>query len=142
MRNWSITGICILFVKNEITDDIKLTAEVTATTAQTVTFNNVSFVGTYASIEAPGMDGKWGVTAAGKIGVGNSSAYINGFRAYFEGELQNARLAVFDDDVTGIRYLSADQLNNDAIYNLNGQRVETMKKGQMYIKNGKKMIRK
>ena len=132
----------ILFVKNEITDDIKLTAEVTATTAQTVTFNNVSFVGTYASIDAPGMNGKWGVTAAGKIGVGNSSAYIYGFRAYFDGELQNARLAVFDDDVTGIRYLSADQLNNDAIYNLNGQRVETMKKGQMYIKNGKKMIRK
>lgn len=132
----------ILFVKNEITDDIKLTAEVTATTAQTVTSNNVSFVGTYASIEAPGMNGKWGVTAAGKIGVGNSSAYIYGFRAYFDGELQNARLAVFDDDVTGIRYLSADQLNNDAIYNLNGQRVETMKKGQMYIKNGKKMIRK
>ena len=112
------------------------------TEAKTVTFNNVSFVGTYASIEAPGMDGKWGVTAAGKIGVGNSSAYIYGFRAYFDGELQNARLAVFDDDVTGIRYLSADQLNNDAIYNLNGQRVETMKKGQMYIKNGKKMIRK
>ena len=132
----------ILFVKNEITDDIKLTAEVTATTARTVTFNSVSFVGTYASIEAPGMNGKWGVTAAGKIGVGNSSAYIYGFRAYFDGELQNARLAVFDDDVTGIRYLSADQLNNDAIYNLNGQRVETMKKGQMYIKNGKKMIRK
>ena len=112
------------------------------TEAQTVTFNNVSFVGTFERIDVPGMDGKWGVTAAGKIGVGNSSAYINGFRAYFEGELQNARLAVFDDDVTGIRYLSADQLNNDAIYNLNGQRVETMKKGQMYIKNGKKMIRK
>ena len=112
------------------------------TEAKTVTFNNVSFVGTFERIDAPGMNGKWGVTAAGKIGVGNSSAYINGFRAYFEGELQNARLAVFDDDVTGIRYLSADQLNNDAIYNLNGQRVETMKKGQMYIKNGKKMIRK
>ena len=110
------------------------------TEAKTVTFNNVSFVGTFERID--GMNGKWGVTAAGKIGVGNSSAYINGFRAYFEGELQNARLAVFDDDVTGIRYLSADQLNNDAIYNLNGQRVETMKKGQMYIKNGKKMIRK
>ena len=112
------------------------------TEAKTVTFNNVSFVGTFERIDASGMNGKWGVTAAGKIGVGNSSAYIYGFRAYFDGELQNARLAVFDDDVTGIRYLSADQLNNDAIYNLNGQRVETMKKGQMYIKNGKKMIRK
>ena len=133
----------VIWTKSAISSLTLNAVEISAgTEAKTVTFNNVSFVGTFERIDASGMNGKWGVTAAGKIGVGNSSAYIYGFRAYFDGELQNARLAVFDDDVTGIRYLSADQLNNDAIYNLNGQRVETMKKGQMYIKNGKKMIRK
>ena len=51
-------------------------------------------------------------------------------------------IPVFDDDATGIPSIpvSIDR-RNDAIYNLNGQRVNSMSRG-VYIQNGKKIIKK
>ena len=50
---------------------------------------------------------------------------------------------VFNDDTTtGINAVNNEQTENGAVYNLNGQRVETMKKGGLYIQNGKKFINK
>ena len=43
------------------------------------------------------------------------------------------------DTPTGIRSIENDQLTNGTYYNLNGQRVENMKKG-LYIVNGKKVF--
>jgi hypothetical protein len=50
-----------------------------------------------------------------------------------------------DDELTGIMgvkdYLK-NVMNSDAIYNLNGVRVSTPVKGQLYIQGGKKFIQK
>lgn len=136
----------IIYVKQAITTPIAFThMTVSAAAATEVTKSTCSFKGTYASIAAPGMEGMWGVTTDGKIAAGSSTAFINGFRAYFDGNLNDARIAIFDEDIpTGVSYLGISEVNsnNDAIYNMNGQRVVNMKKGNFYIHNGKKTFRK
>ena len=128
-------------------DDVNATlsindAVVSDAAAQTVTKGGIDFVGTYAPIIAPNMNGKWGLTAAGKIGKGNSTAFINGFRAYFNGSLAGARVAFFGDDdtTTGITLVTVEAPVAEGIYNLQGQKVENLKKGGLYIINGKKVV--
>ena len=114
---------------------------VTKTTAQYDSYSDAYFRGTYAPIAAPGMEGKWGVTSEARIAEGTDEASIKGFRAYFElpDGVSGARLS-FYDDATGITtIIGADELNDDKVYNLGGQRVQNPKKG-LYIINGKKVV--
>ncbi len=101
-------------------------------TAKSDTYSGITFQGTFAPMDAGSMEGKYGVTSEGKI-------QKKGFRAYFEGNIAGARLAIYDE-ATGITtILDAKELNNDGkVYNLNGQRVENAYKG-LYIINGKKV---
>ncbi len=104
--------------------------------------DDAKFQGTYDPIAAPNMEGLWGVTTEGKIAKGTNTAWMKGFRAYFElPDGANARLSFFDD-ATGITtIIGADELNDDKAYNLSGQRVQNPKKG-LYIINGKKVVMK
>lgn len=108
-----------------------------------LTRGEATFQGTYAPIAAPNMEGKYGVVpTTGKIAKGGTSASIKGFRAYFElpaGTSSGARLS-FTDVTTGITtVMDASELGDDA-FNLKGQRVDTPKKGGLYIIGGKKVI--
>ena len=105
------------------------------------THNGATFQGTYAPMEAGTMEDKWGVTSEAKIAKGTATASIKGFRAYFvlPDGVSGARLS-FYDDATGITtIIGADELNDDKVYNLGGQRVQNPKKG-LYIINGKKVV--
>lgn len=116
-------------------------AVVSNTAAQTVTKGGIDFIGIYTPIAAPGMNGMWGVTAAGKIGKGTNTAFINGFRAYFSGSLASARIAFFDEnETTGIELIQDSRFKVEDAYDLQGRKVEYLKKGQLYIKNGKKVV--
>ena len=108
-------------------------------TAKSDTYSGITFQGTFAPMDAGSMEGKYGVTSEGKIQKASASATMKGFRAYFEGNIAGARLAIYDE-ATGITtILDAKELNNDGkVYNLNGQRVENAYKG-LYIINGKKV---
>ncbi len=99
------------------------------------------FVATYAPMEAGTMTGKYGVVpSTGKIQKGSAKASMKGFRAYFELAADaNARMIIDGEDVTAISSIITDAENGNAIYNLNGQRVNAATKG-VYIINGKKMI--
>lgn len=84
---------------------------------------------------------------------GNSFWYSKGstkmkaFRAYFE--FQDVLSSVdgsaapifisFDNNATGIENIQRT-VGDDRYYNLNGQHVENLKKGQIYIKNNKKVV--
>ena len=58
-------------------------------------------------------------------------------------EVPSSRLnIVFNDETTGISTIENVQLTTDKYYNLNGQRVENPKKGNLYIVNGKKVLMK
>lgn len=116
--------------------------DITATEPATVGFNDAKFVATYAPMAAGTMTGKYGVVpSTGKIQKGGANATMKGFRAYFElpAGTNGARMIIDGEDVTAISSIITDAENGNAIYNLNGQRVNAATKG-VYIINGKKMI--
>lgn len=115
--------------------------DITATEPTAVEFNSAKFEPTYAPMAAGTMTGKYGIVpTTGKIQKGSANATMKGFRAYFELPTgANARMIIDGEDVTAISSIITDAENGNAIYNLNGQRVNASTKG-VYIINGKKMI--
>lgn len=106
------------------------------------TKGNATFKGTFAPIAAPGMDGKYGITNAGKLGKGNSSASIKAYHAYLEiaGDAP-VRILTLDSDgtPTDLGFVKIADQDAKAVYNLQGQKVEKGRKG-IYIVNGKKVV--
>jgi hypothetical protein len=114
-----------------------------SSTNRTQTKGDASFIGTFDPIAAPGMEDKYGVTTAGKLGKGSSSASIKGYRAYIEVSDPSARLSLVIDgdgdtptDLGFVRMIDKDATE---VYNLQGQKVKKSGKG-IYIVNGKKVI--
>ena len=106
------------------------------------TYNGVSMKANFS--DELSMDGKHGVTAAGKLAPGSSTATLKSLRAYFTGVPQGAgvRIVVIDE-ATGISCVVGRELSVEGqSYNLQGQRVESLKKGGLYIKNGRKIVMK
>ncbi len=114
------------------------------TTASYSQNNGAYFRGTYAPMPAGTMTGKYGVTPSAQIARGTAEALMKGFRAYIElPEGASARLSFFDfDGTTLIKTIELQDNADGTVYNLKGQRVENIKKGNLYIINGKKQIRK
>ncbi len=116
---------------------------VSAATANADTYGSATFQGTYSPIAAPGMEGKYGVvTSTGKIQKGSAKASLKGLRAYFElpaGTTVKELGISYEDDATGISQFVATP-ENGAIYDLNGNKVKNLVKGQVYIMNGQKVL--
>ncbi len=134
----------LIYVPAAVTEPIRVnnvTITGVNTTAGTVWHNNITFHGSYAPVAAGGLTGKYGVTTTNQLAKGNANTTMKGFRAYFEGNLANARIFIFDE-ATGISrvYQAADLFgDDDRVYNMKGQQVENAKKG-VYIVNGKKVV--
>lgn len=85
------------------------------------------------------------VVGGNKLTFPTTTGNINGFRAYFHltnNTATNARSFTmnFDDEATAISIMLKDETVDDqAIYNLNGQRIAQPQRG-LYIINGKKRI--
>ena len=116
---------------------------VSADEANADTYGDATFQGTYSPIAAPGMEGKYGVvTSTGKIQKGSAKASLKGLRAYFElpaGTGVKELGISYEDDATGISQFVATP-ENGAIYDLNGNKVKNLVKGQVYIMNGQKVL--
>lgn len=114
------------------------------------TVGDATFKGTFAPIDAPGMEGKYGVTPKGQIMNGNSSANIKAYHAYFELATAPAKLTIEIDENDAPTLIGAVQMmeDNAAVYDMMGRKVETLNgkvvSGQLpkgiYIVNGKKVI--
>ena len=134
----------LIYVPAAITEPIRVnnvTISSLNTTAGTVWHNSITFHGSYAPVAAGGLTGKYGVTTTNQLAKGNANTTMKGFRAYFEGNLANARIFIFDE-ATGISrvYQAADLFgDDDRVYNMKGQQVENAKKG-VYIVNGRKVV--
>ena len=91
-------------------------------------------------------DNIYGVKANGAIAKGAKGSTIKGLRAYFIiNSSSPAKINFGDDETTGIENIvTPTAINNQKVYNLNGQYVgndlKTMPKG-IYIVNGKKVIK-
>ncbi len=116
---------------------------VSASEANADSYGGATFQGTYSPIAAPGMEGKYGVvTSTGKIQKGSAKASLKGLRAYFElpvGTTVKELGISYEDDATGISQFVATP-ENGAIYDLNGNKVKNLVKGQVYIMNGQKVL--
>ncbi len=116
---------------------------VSVATANADTYGGATFQGTFDPIAAPGMEGKYGVvTSTGKIQKGSAKASLKGLRAYFElpeGTPVKELGISYEDDATGISQFVATP-ENGAIYDLNGNKVKNLVKGQVYIMNGQKVL--
>ena len=111
--------------------------------ASTTEASDVTFHGIYAPTTAGNWGAEWyGVTSEGKIAKGTSTTTMNGLRAYFTGNVANARIFIVDDEnTTGIAAINRENMtiDNAAVYNLSGQKVQHAKNG-LYIVNGKKVV--
>ena len=116
---------------------------VNATPTQTV--GDWNFEGTYSSTSVPEGSYYFKSNQLYQRSAGHTTS-MKPFRAYltYTGGTQTAPALnfVIDGDVTGIAHITADgqmNLEEGAVYNLNGQRVAQPTKG-LYIVNGKKTI--
>ncbi|MBQ3627973.1 MAG: DUF1573 domain-containing protein, partial [Bacteroidaceae bacterium] len=116
---------------------------VSADEANADSYGGTTFQGTYAPIAAPDMEGKYGVVpSTGKIQKGSAKASLKGLRAYFElteGTTVKELGINYEDDATGIsQFVATPEMG--AIYDLNGNKVKNLVKGQVYIMNGQKVL--
>ena len=118
--------------------------KVPASTPPTQTVGDWKFVGTYASTTVP--EGSYYFKSNKLYQKGASgTTTMKPFRAYLTytgGSPAPALNFVIDGETTGIAHINADgqmNLEEGAVYNLNGQRVANPTKG-LYIVNGKKTI--
>ena len=132
----------LIYVEDAITESKTFVdATISATSPVNTAPSGVTFHGTFAPIAAGGLTGMYGISSDGRIAKANSATYMNGFRGYLEGNLAGARISIFDE-ATGISriYDANEVFGKDAkVYNLNGQKVENVKKG-LYIVNGRKVV--
>ena len=140
----------IVYVNAAITDDILLN-NVTITSTNVDPFyrswNSAYFRGTYAPVAAGAWTKKedtdiiYGLTVDGRLMRAGDAASIKGFRAYFDLPKSSSNVRIMlpgGEIVTGIN--DANINSSDAIYNLQGQRVNAAQKG-VFIIGGKKVVK-
>lgn len=114
--------------------------EITAATPSDVEQDDAHFIGTYRTNTS--MVGNYGVTPAGTVQKGGEGSWMKAYRAYITMlNGQNARIAIFDETTGVSRILSAKEMNDLNMFNMQGQRVNNNAKG-VIIKDGKKIVRK
>ncbi|MBO6287107.1 MAG: DUF1573 domain-containing protein [Prevotella sp.] len=107
-------------------------------------YNGARFQGTFAPMPTGTMEGKYGVTPAGKIQKGGANAWMKGYRAYFElpEDVNPSKLAITIDGQTIATGIDAVEMLNELngnVYDLQGRKVNSAKKG-IFIQNGKKIV--
>lgn len=81
-----------------------------------------------------------GTAGVGFYKVNTADIIAKPFRAYLTAQSDNSRLSIiYADESTGISNVEAQTTNAEAVYTLNGIRVNQPQKG-IYVKNGKKFI--
>lgn len=107
-------------------------------------YNGARFQGTFAPMPTGTMEGKYGVTPAGKIQKGGANAWMKGYRAFFElpEDVNPSKLAITIDGQTIATGIDAVEMLNELngnVYDLQGRKVNSAKKG-IFIQNGKKIV--
>ena len=100
---------------------------------------NFDFVGTYAASTT--IAEKDYFISNDKLWRSTGNTTIKGTRAYLKGKTADARIAEFsigESETTGISTIATQKADN-AAYDMQGRRVETLKKG-VYVVKGKKVV--
>jgi hypothetical protein len=122
--------------------------QISSTSANYDYRNGVTFQGTYAPLAAGEMTGKYTINADTMLVKGDEATTLQGYRGYFmlaETITTTPKLTFHNADGTPTVVITtpkAEALVRQGFFNLKGQRVETMKKGNLYIIDGKKKLAK
>lgn len=112
--------------------------------AETVSKGGINMVGNLAQTIIP--EGSFYINTSGQLKkLTGNTATLKGYRAYFTVDAGSAVKAIsldlgLDGDATGIESLAGEMVEDAAIYNLAGQRLNKVQKG-INIINGKKVLR-
>ncbi len=125
-------------------DEVAITDAVTAISKSDENDTPGKMTGSFAKTKVP-ADGLFIYDNQFWYSVGKTN--IKAFRCWFElgavlGKATDFSAPVFfsfDNETTGIENIQRTA-GDDRYYNLNGQHVENLKKGQIYIKNNKKVV--
>jgi len=133
----------VIYVPEAITTSLQFNGAAITATEAGKSEHTMTFQGTYAPMAAGSLTSCCGLTASGKIAKAKSTTTMKGFRGYFMNVPAGARVMFngFDDDeTTGIRMITIDNTAAEGTYNMQGQKVEQLKKGGLYIINGRKQV--
>ena len=114
-----------------------------ATSAQTVSSNDYSFVAVYSPTDLVTDKSELFLKSDSKLYYPSSSgAHLRGMRAFFRVPVgQTARLALSDGEmITGVDMLGAERETKGEVYNLNGQRVLKPKKGLYIVRSSEALL--
>lgn len=133
----------MLKIDRDLVNPIFHNVVITTSTPSTVTDDNYSFVGTFGptALKTDGTNVFLGTDNVLYKPAADSNT-LKGIRAYFEiPSGASARISMDDsDEATGIKTLKSN-VDENKVYNLQGQQVSRTAKG-LYIINGKKVILK
>lgn len=134
----------LLKIDRDLVNPIFHNVVITTSTPSTVTDDNYSFVGTFGptALKTDGTNVFLGTDNVLYKPAADSNT-LKGIRAYFEIPAGSApaRISMDDsDEATGIKTLKSN-VDENKVYNLQGQQVSRTAKG-LYIINGKKVILK
>ena len=83
------------------------------------------------------------------VAIPANKAYLKVLKSSIDGSASRALTIVFGDEATGINAIKSEEMKDNAVYNLSGQRVSQptrglyivrSAKGRLQGKNGKKVI--
>jgi hypothetical protein len=146
--NASTANVPFLFHAKENNSDFNLATtnvEVSAASATPATADQASLIGTYGEQTLTANEEyKYYVLSNNTIyPVGADGATIPAYRAYIQiaqGSAARSLKFVIDcEETTGIDGIATESVSRGEVYNLNGQRVASPRKG-LYIQNGKKVL--
>ncbi len=106
--------------------------------------NEVVFQGIYAPAEAGTLTDKY-VLSEDQRGMpilekATDETTLMGFHAYIESPYTNMTI-LLDKQDTGIIQMQTEEQRGNQLFNLNGQRIQQPRQGEIYIQNGRKIIR-
>lgn len=109
----------------------------------TVTKGSAKLIGAYAATPITNAEKNYVLSNNTIYPVGSAGATIPAYRAYIQIETGSAarslKFVIDGEETTGIDGIAAESVNRGEVYNLNGQRVASPRKG-LYIQNGKKVL--
>ncbi len=104
------------------------------------------FIGSFSNQSIDANGGNYYALSAtyNEINRITDSLVVSPYRAYFQGgDASKSTLSIYINGTTGIEEISSNEIDgfgNGAIFDLSGRKVSEPGKGNIYIKNGKKIL--
>lgn len=137
-----------IYTLREGKENVAITGGETTISSNIVTpeVSGWQFVGSFSNQSIDANGGNYYALSAtdNEISRITDSLIVSPYRAYFQGgDASKSTLSIYINGTTGIEEISSNEINgfgNGAIFDLSDRKVSEPGKGNIYIKNGKKIL--